>query len=759
MLKRNPDAASAFDGSLTSEAPLPFLNLADLLATLRRQWPLIVGCTILMILLGAGYLMTAAPRFTATVSIMIDTRKNQLFQSQQVVGDIQVDSSAVDSQVEILKSESVALAVIRELKLTDDSEFNGSGGQGLLRTVLGSLRGLVQFGEGKTAAASEYQIERTAVGIFGGNLNVKRVGLSYAIDISFTSLNAAKAAQIANAIADSYMVGELEAKYQATKRASKWLQDRIAELRTQASAADGAVQQFKTENNIIDTGRGLMSDQQLSDVNAQLVTAKAGTAEAKARLDRITEIAGGDVPDATVADALRNDVITRLRAQYLDLSNREADWSARYGSSHIATINLRNQMREIKKSIADELRRIAQTYKSDYEIARAREQSLESSLQALVGQAALTGQAQIKLRDLESSSQTYRNLYDNFLQRFMETTQQQTFPISESRVITAATEPLTKSAPRSTLALAGCAVAGLLLGVAAALTRERLDNMFRTVSQVEEVAGMECLGVLPAITTIPAASNAVPANREAHILRTSLGIHRYVVDAPFARFTETLRSAKVAADIKAFSQETRVIGIVSALPNEGKTTVASNLAQLVAHTGHRALLIDADLRNPSMTKALAPEAKEGLVDILAGRRTEADVRWTDPITGLHVIPAVIEGRISHTAELISSPAMANLLSRSRENYDYIFVDLPPIAPVVDVRAAAHLIDGFLFVIEWGRTTKDIIGEVVTTHDLVRSRAIGAVLNKANPAMLRRLENYKGRHYRSYYREYGYSQES
>lgn len=745
MLTRNPDAYGGRDPGPNVDPILALFDIGAIIAILRRQWPLIAISVAVFLALGVGYLFTAAPKFTATTTIMIDARKNQVLQTQQVVGDLQIDANAIESQAEILKSESVALAVIRALKLTTDPEFNGQGGRGLIGTLLNMV-----LPDGPPP--SETQIERGAVATFSRNLVIKRVGTSFAIDISYTSLNPARAAEIANAIADAYMVGELDAKYQATKRASRWLQERMSELRTQASQADGAVQSFKAENNIVDTGRGLMSDQQLMDVNTQLIAARAATAEAKARLDRIEQISVGNVLDATVADALKNDVITRLRAQYLDLAGREADFSTRFGASHTATVNLRNQMREIQKSIADEVRRIAQTYRSDYEIAKAREASVERSLSSLVGQATVTGQAQIKLRDLESTSQSYRNLYDNFLQRFMEATQQQTFPISEARVITAATEPSSKSAPKSNLVLAGTLVFGLLFGAGVAIARERLDNVIRTASQVQQHAGMECLGIAPELPKSAVATDDTAADVANRLLAPSIGFLRHVVDAPFGRFTETLRSAKVAVDIKSFETASRVIGVTSALPNEGKTTISSNIAQLVAHTGQRAIIVDGDLRNPSLTRALVPDATEGLLEVLSGRRSLEDVIWTDPVTGLHVLPVAAKGRITHTAELISSRAMADLLAKLRTQYAYVFVDLPPVAPVVDVKAVGHLIDGFLLVIEWGRTSKETIEEIIDGNELLHTRAVGAILNKANPNMLRRIEYYKGRYYRSYYHE-------
>ncbi|KAA2236914.1 polysaccharide biosynthesis tyrosine autokinase [Salinarimonas soli] len=730
-----------------AEDVLPFtLDFAYYWTVIRREWPLIAAVAAAAVGLGLVYVLTAQPLFTASGSIMIDVRKNQVMQNQQVIGDMQMDASGIESQVELIKSESVALAVIRELKLLDDPVFNSGGS--LLRRVLSAF-------SSDEGVASDSERERLAVTAFVQSLKAKRAGLTYVIDIEFTSPSAERSAEIVNAIADAYMVNELDARYQATKRASRWLQDRIKELREQANVAEQRVQEFRAKNGIVDTGRGLLSEQQLSDVNTQLAMARALTAETKAKLDRITDVARGDVPDATVTDALRNEVITRLRAQYLDISARFSDWSARYGANHTATVNLRNQMQEIRRSILDELRRIGETYKSDYEIARAREQSLQDSLAGLVSQAGVTGQAQVQLRDLESSAQTARNLYDSFLQRFMEATQQQTFPISEARLITAATPPLFKSAPRTKLIVPAAGLLGLMLGIAAALIRERLDNVFRTVRDVETFTGAECLGILPKVDPAPAET---PALRDVSAGVRSISrqktVTRHVLDAPFSRFTETLRSVKVAADIRGLTNETRIIGVVSAVPNEGKTTISANFATLLAQTGNKVLLIDSDLRNPSLTKTLAPDAEAGLVEVITRAKSLSEVICTEAATGLHFLPAVLKGRISHTAELISSRAMAALLEGAREHYNYVIVDLPPIAPVVDVRAVAHLIDGFVCVTEWGKTSRDVVGEAFTSVDLLQERLIGVVLNKANPGALKRIESYKGRYYGKYYQDYG-----
>jgi polysaccharide biosynthesis transport protein len=204
------------------------------------------------------------------------------------------------------------------------------------------------------------------------------------LDISYTANDPDRAAQIANAVADAYIVDQLDAKFHANRRASNWLQERVGALRDQAAVAERAVVAFKRENNIVAVGGKLMNEQQVSDLNTQLVLARARTSETEARLNRIQSIIGADASsakfDASVSDALSNPIITKYRQQYLDLVNREADWSTRYGRNHLAVVNLRNHIREIRDSIFAELRRLAETYKSDNEIAKQRQESVEKDL-------------------------------------------------------------------------------------------------------------------------------------------------------------------------------------------------------------------------------------------------------------------------------------------------------------------------------------------------------------------------------------------
>ncbi|WP_156653342.1 polysaccharide biosynthesis tyrosine autokinase [Methylobacterium sp. Leaf111] len=722
------------EGPLHDVAP-PLTSLIDIL---RRHWTTIVLIALFTTFVSAAYLLTADRKYTASASILIDSRKSQLFQNQQIVGDVIVDTGMVESQAEILRSETIALSVIRALNLATDPEFTDPGIFGWLTKLLGFGGDVTEFGR-----------ERAATAYLTKNLVVKRTGATYAIEIDFTSTSPTRAAQVANQVADAYMVGELEAKFQATKRASEWLQARIGELRDQAAIADRAVQNFRAQNNIIDTGRGLITDQQISEVNTQLTTARSATAEALARLDRVEAIFNQNVPDASITDALRSDVISRLRAQYLDLATREADYSKRFGTEHGSTVQLRSQMNGIRKAIADEVRRIAQAYRSDYEIARSREAALDKRMEELRSTSTLTSQAQVKLRDLESTSQSARNLYDNFLQRSMEAAQQQTSPVNEARIITAATPPTRPSWPKGLIVLGAGLTMGLLFGSSIAVAREVLDDTLRSPSDVERATGLKCLGVVPRVDQLPA-SDGTQANPSLRVTSSTLGMFHLVVRTPFSRFTECIRWIKVSADAARRTDAGSVIGIVSALPNEGKTTIAANLAQLVAHAGKKVVIIDADLRHPSLTLNTIVEPSLGLREILSGHSKVSDVVWTDAITGLAIIPALMRDKEARDAELIDPQAFAALLSDLRKQYDYIIVDLPPIASVVDVKALGHLVDSFVLVIEWGRTSVKAVEGAISSVDSIISKGIGVVLNKADPIQLRRFEIHKGPRFNSYY---------
>jgi len=758
MLQRNQISPSVDLRHRPAELPSLAETFDAFVIYLHRQYWVILGTAALCLFGGICYVMTAAPSYTALATMIIDTRKFQVFQQQSLVNDIPVDSTAVESQVEILKSENVALSVIRDLKLTEDPEFVGSNA-GAAGAVLDFVSGLFAAG----APPNEFDLTRRAVRTFQKQLDVRRRGVTYVIEISFRSLDPDRAAQIANAVADAYIVDQLDSKYQATRRASVWLQDRIQELRSQASNAERAVLDYKKTNNIVTSSGKLINEQQLGELNTQLVNVRSQVSDAKAKLDRIEAVVKGGAPDATVADTLNNQVITKLRSQYLELANREADWSSRYGYNHLAAVNLRNQMREIQSSIVDELRRLAESYKSDYAIALQRQNEIERAVSDSVSQSQSTNQAQVTLRELESSAQTYRSLYDNFLQRYMETVQQQSFPVTEARVITRASRPLGKSHPQTVVVLALSALGGLFLGLGLGVFRDLYDRVFRTAEMVETILDAECVAIVPRlpsnqITASVAARQPGPPSGLRTIRRGDDPVLWAAIDAPFSRFSEAIRSIKVNTDLNV-TKPSKILGLTSALPNEGKSTLAFVFAQLVAQSGARVLLIDCDLRNPSLSRKVAANAERGILDVLSNNATLRDTVWRDPETGLAFLPGATKSRIAHSHEVLASDQMKDFIDGVRGQYDYVIVDFPPLTPVVDVRTTAHFVDSFIFIVEWGKTQVQVVERALRSARAVNENLLGVVLNKADIAAMSRYSGYAGKnyYYNSHYGRYGYTE--
>jgi polysaccharide biosynthesis transport protein len=751
------DAFSPPSDSPFASSEGPAIGILDNLGTLRRRWRfLIVGCLI-GLTLALAYIALATRLYTSTASILTDTKMNQNLQTQKIVEGTPLDSSTVNSQVKIFSSESIILPVIKSMNLAHDSEFVGPpdalGAQILwqITKLINRVTQSLGLTDNRMIDAEAF-LERTAVETFLKHLTTRREELSYVINVAFSSEDPNKAARIANALADAYIAADLAARTQSTKMASQWLQDRLIELKVQATDADRALQNYKSTNNIVDTGRGLLNQQQLSDLNTQLISAKTEIAEAKARLDRIRQIGSDGIPDATVTDALNNSVITRLRAQYLDLAARAADLVSRLGQGHITVVRLHEQMDELRKSIRGEEQRIADAYASDYEIAKAREQSLTDSMFKLVGEAGASSQAQVMMRDLESSADTYRNLYNSFLQKFQETMQTQSIPVTDTRIVTRATPPLYKSSPMSALALAVGIVLGLFMGAGAAIARERTLAVFRTSNEVEQTTGIRCLGILPIVT----------GNRKrtwfdawTKSLRTGPdltgGIEEFVLDAPYSRFTETLRHVKVSINAAQLERDVQVIGVVSSVAKEGKTTVAANLGALVvASSRAHTLIIDGDFHQRFLTRMLAPDAREGLIEALGDPSRLAALVHHRQRSRLDVLPCVLENRIPNAAELLDSPQMEKLLIAARDAYDYIIIELAPIVPLVDVKKIERFIDSFVFVVEWGRSERSLVLEALSKTEIIRERLTGIVLNKADPVALRSIEAYKGDMFSSHY---------
>jgi polysaccharide biosynthesis transport protein len=729
---------------------------------LRRRYLLILLGLLLSLPLGALYLYITPATYTASSIMMVEPRKTPF---EPVLGSsVAPDAVWIESQNVALKSLNVASYVVKQLRLADDSEFVRSGvGWGV--EWLDKL--LFRFGWGEDPEPkSEPERVGAAITALNNGLNIQRVGQSYMMRINFRSQNKEQAYRIANAMIDGYIFDQLNAKYQSNRRASDWMQERLQALREQAAAAERTVVEYKAKNNIVAAGGALMNEKELSEISAGLVSARVKASDLQMRLERIQAVHKAyqqDRPnpgeqDETVSEAMSSTIITTLRSKYLDLVNREADWSARYGKNHNAVVLLRNQIRDVRRSIGDELGRIEQQFKSEYEIAKKHEEELDKSLGKLVSQSTETNQAQITLFSLDAAAKGYRKLYDNFLQRHTESVQQQTYPVTEARQTSAAS--VKQTGPKTALIAMGTIVAGAMIGGGLAAFREIMDRKFRTREQVQSVLATECLALVPVLANRGLKrifSKPQPLALESR-RKEQLAINRRegrrsicvtpkimqtIIGAPACEYAEAIRSIKLTIDMNS-QANTKIIGLTSCLPSEGKSTLAVAMATLIAQSGARAILVDCDVRHSSISHSLAPNASTGLLDVVAGTVDLADAVWTDATTQLEFLP--VGGSVANATELLASRAAKSLFDTLQIKYDYVIVDLAPLVANMDVRATSGFIDSYLLVIEWGSTKIDAVQYALRHAPGVHANIVGVVLNKVDMAAMGRYDSYGAKYY-------------
>ncbi|MGY4468055.1 succinoglycan biosynthesis transport protein ExoP [Bradyrhizobium sp. LB9.1b] len=600
---------------------------------LRRQYLVILVTAGLVTAASLLYLRVVPPTYTAQVQLLLANPRPQFVQQQSLLAEPAFDLSQIETQLQLLRSKATAVAVIDQLKLADDPDFNSSGLS--LQSLWQRIRTWASPGSRKDSPPdTKGEPSDTLVDAFLNRLSAGRVGFSSVIEISFNSSNAARAAEIVNAVANTYVADQFNAKFDANRKATSWLQERLRDLGDQALAAQRAVDVYKAQNNIVSLDGKSIDEQQITEINNRLAAARAQASEAAAKLARYESLLASDPKkpssminlDAVGADATNSQIITGLRQQYLELTRREAELTAKVGRDHLAVVNIRNRIREFRVSLLDEVRRLAEVSRSEFELAKQRQEEIEKQLSKAVSQSRSVNSAELTIKDLESRAKGLRSLYETFLQRYMGSAQQETFSISETRVISPASPPSSKSKPKTRLVLAVGILGGLALGVGLALLRDLMDRVFRTSSQVETVLELPCLSLVPLLPArkspkLPVRLQQTHDDVQQQIASSPTAIHRTVVGMPLSRYTEAIRSIKLAIDHNPAKISSQVIGITSALPNEGKTTIAASLAQLIGHTGKRAIIVDCDLRNPSLSAIFAPKAAAGIIEVANGSRS------------------------------------------------------------------------------------------------------------------------------------------
>ncbi len=751
-----------------------FIDLDRLMAVVVRRIRTIIFAVAAFVILAVVYLLIATSSYTSMTQILLDESMTKYAEDQPPAASSQQADMEIASAVEILKSNEMALRVVDTAGLVDNNTLLNPpvSPAALLKSGVSLI--VSAFTPGRPPMTPEEQREarrQKVASVLQDNLKVERVTRSSVVAVSFSSTDKLLAAKVTRAYADAYLTDQLNANFDATERASVWLQERLNDLRQRAQEASLEVEKYKADNGLTSTGGELMSEQQISDLNKQLIIAQADTASAAARYNQYKSIIdqGPDnaVKNATISsNTTDNSVLQDLKTRYLAVEKREQDVTQNFGASHPQAIALKAERQDITRQIYQVLQQLTASYKNEYDVAQSRAESLRESIDKVVGKNSEANKSLVHLNELNQKASALKTLYESYLGRFEQASQQRSFPIAKARVISVAGVPTAPSSPKKTLVMALSIILGLMVGCGVAAFQEFRDRYFRVEGDVRAALGLKFLGYLPLLgqqgktrkKSRKAGAGAQPLTAEEGESGVAFErMMRISVEAPRSIFAETLRNAKLASDVMLQGRADRVIGVVSALPGEGKSTTAANFAALLASSGKRTLLIDADLRNPGLSRTLKSQPQAGLIEAVLG-----EVPWTnavkvDPRTKLAILPVVVRDQLLHTSELLSSQGMQHLMENARKMFDYIIVDLAPLGPVIDAKAFAPQVDAFLLVAEWGATPTNLVRDVLEQEPQINSRILGVILNKTDMSELPRYSDFGGteryrQKYVSYYTE-------
>ena len=671
-------------------------DIRRIVVAFRRRFRLFAAVALAVLLAVILVTLQATPKYTATANVMLDTRKERVSDVEEVLSGLPADSSAVDTEVEILKSRQLAERVVKGLKLEEDPEFNGAlrkpTGVKALVGELGSMFG-AKAPESVTLSgeAAQKHHEQIVDALLGG-LSVKRAGLTYVINVNYESDSPSKAATIANKFAELYLLEQLEAKFDATEQATRWLNGRLGELRGQVQADEAAVQQYKIANNLLSASGTNLTEQEISNYNLTLSQARAQVAEDQARLSTArSQLARGSSGD-DVGEALTSPVVQQLRQQRAAVSAQVADLQGRYGERHPEMLKAKRQLSDIDGQIQQEIQRIISNLQAKAQVSSQRAAAVSGSLGGAKGTLAANSRAMVRLNELQRNADASRTLYESYLNRYKETSTQGGLEQSDARVVSKAKIPTGQSSPKVSLNLALGLVLAIGAGIGAVVLAEMLDAGLATAEDVERRLDTSYLGAIPLLSSVAEGRTESPID--------------YVVAKPLSSFSEAFRNLRTSVLYSRLGEPVKIVAITSALPGEGKTTTSVCLARSAALQGAKVLVVDCDLRRRTVNRMLEADPEIGLLEVLNGEATLEQAVTLDTASGAYILPL---SKSNFTPkDVFGSVAMDKLLADLRQRYDLVILDTAPVLPVADTRVLAPKADVVVFLARWRKTPQHAI---------------------------------------------------
>ncbi|MGB0720815.1 MAG: AAA family ATPase [Gammaproteobacteria bacterium] len=719
---------------------LPANNLRDFLAILWRRRMLIVAVVALVVAVGAVYVGNLTSYYTATATVIVEDNTARVVDLKQVVQGRRRNTFELRGELEVLRSRSLAQRVVEKIGLEKNAYFNAS-----LRPPAPFLDTLnpidlarkvyrMAFPQPRVEPANEEararRVRRGVVDVLLESLSIKQVTAAPVIHISITTPDPSLSAHVANTLAESYVIGQLEAKFETTRQATQWLSERLDGLRQKVLDSERAVAEFKASNELV-AGRGAtLTEQKLSELNSQYIMAQTSRAEAQASYDQARRvIKDGNSLDA--AQTLGSRLIDTLLVEEAGLQRQVAELDERYGVRHPKMIKARSELKDIRGKIRAEVRKVVTALGNKLEVARSRERSLRQALEGARGEAAEQGTASVTLRELERQAETDRLLYENFLGRFKETRQQQDIQQADARILSEAVPPSVPSRPHKALIIVLMFFSALGGAVAVVMVAEGLDVGIRGADQVERLTGLDVLTMVP----------AVRVGRKERI-------DRYVLDKPESVAAEAVRNLYTSLRLTRLGGGVHRVCVTSTLSGEGKSTLSVWLGRIAASQGRRVLLLDCDLRRAQVHRILGVANDKNLADLLLDDATLEEVRHVDEETGLHFIPGKeLKGNSLYT---LTSGAFSDLLQRLESEYDLVILDAPPVLAVSDTKVLAKMADSCVYLVRWDSTDRKAMVTGLRALEAVDAKVLGIAVTRVD---IRRHTSYAYGDYGHYYGRY------
>ncbi len=702
---------------------------------LKRKW------TILSILLSVVasatlYVLMQPAIYASTVTLVVEpTGPNVLSSAMEEVYVPTVNTEYYKTQHEILRSHQVLREVVLSLNLSDHPEYGpqppgplASVVQWLRLIVTSTLEGFLPSQPQTEVTLPQSEMERRLVYAFKQHVTIKHVPNSRVIRVTAESIDPDFAARAANTIASVYIARSLDLKVGASEEAVRWISGRVDELRQKVEKSDRALAEFASRYGLVNVDqRRRLSTQKLADLNAQLVQAETQRAEAEVRFRQIASVVDNPKKLESAGQVLRSPLIQNLRAQEVKAAQKVAELGEKYGPKHPAMVRVSSELREVHARIEDEIRKIYAAVKAEYNVALARERVITNALNQQKGEVIDASQHEVRYGILERQAETDRQLYEMFLKRMKETDIGTDIRTSNVYVADPGIVSLIPVKPKKRLTILLAAILGLFGGIGFAFFLEFWDSSLKSPDDVlRYFPNLPFLGFLPA---------HVDGRKDSG--KAEMAMH----ESPHSLFAEHLRSIRTNLVLSAADQSPRSMLVTSAVQEEGKSCFAIGLAIAFAQLGKPTVIIDGDLRKPSLHKVFRLRVKRGLTHYLIGEEPLEEITQPTPIEHLMAIPCGVIP--PNPAELLQSRRMKELLERFRKEEVNVIVDGSPVMNVADPAIVGHYVDGVVLVTRAGHTSRQAVHMAAKMLQDQKAKLLGLVLQRMSK---RDLSTY----YRSYY---------